>query len=89
MASIIQLSIDFDSLKTSKKGKAPKAKANPKFINCPSCNHQIDLSSPLVKEVKCCHNCGDRTWLLNLKTAQACILYAINPEILGGRLRDE
>lgn len=75
--SKIQLRLDF----------APSVKS--KNISCQKCDMPINLIAQKDLEIKSCPHCGDRTWLLNLKTAEACVLYAINPLSLGGRLRDD
>ena len=80
--SKIQLRLDFDQPAASK----PKGKAH--TVTCEKCALSIDLSLQSVREIKACNHCGDRTWLLNLKTADACYLYSIQPDTLGGRLRD-
>ena len=67
---------------------APKSKTRSHSVQCLECDIPIDLASQAVREIKACPHCGDRTWLLNLKTKEACILYSIEPESLGGRLSD-
>lgn len=73
----IQLRLDF----------APTTQSIHK-VNCQKCKLAIDLVAQSAREIKACPHCGDRTWLLNLKSKEACILYGIKPETLGGRLRD-
>jgi hypothetical protein len=78
----IQLRLDFGQPALPK----PKGKAH--TVTCEKCALPIDLSLQSVRKVKACPHCGDRTWLLNLKTANACYLYSIQPDTLGGRLRE-
>lgn len=78
----IQLRLDFAQ------PKAQKTKAKSHFVQCLNCDLPIDLTLQSVREIKACPHCGDRTWLLNLKTKEACILYGIAPNSLGGRLKD-
>jgi hypothetical protein len=57
-------------------------------VVCQACRLPIDLIQQSTKEIKSCPNCDDRTWLLNLKSKEACILYGISLSELGGRVRD-
>lgn len=80
--SKIQLHLDF--------ARSPKAKATSNdSVNCQVCALPINLEEQRDRDIKGCPHCGDRTWLLNLKTAQAAILYGIKAESLGGRLRKD
>jgi hypothetical protein len=81
--SRIQLRLDFGQTTAP-----PKRKGKAHTVTCEKCALSIDLSLQSVREIKACPHCGDRTWLLNLKTPDACFLYSIQPETLGGRLRD-
>jgi uncharacterized paraquat-inducible protein A len=78
--SIIQLRFDFGQPIAQPKSKSKHT------VSCEKCDLPIDLLSQSVREIKACPHCGDRTWLLNLKTEQASILYSITHD-LGGRLR--
>lgn len=81
--SKIQLRLDFGQPTAQ-----PKRKDKAHTVTCERCALSINLSLQSVREIKACPHCGDRTWLLNLKTADACFLYSIQPDTLGGRLRD-
>ena len=76
----IQLKLDFG------KPITPKSKGKSRSVQCLECDLPIDLAAQRERVIKACPHCGDRDWLLNLKTADACFLYAIQPESLGGRL---
>lgn len=78
----VQLKLDWEQ------PKAPQSKTKSYSVQCLNCDLPIDLTLQSVREIKACPHCGDRTWLLNLKTKDACILYGIAPNSLGGRLRD-
>ena len=78
-----QLLIDFAAPKTTKSKKSTAS------VQCQICDLPIDLHLQSVRVLKACPYCGDRTWLLNLKTKEACVLYSTNAETLGSRLRDE
>lgn len=80
--SEIQLRLDFGQ------PASPKRKGKTRIATCEKCALPIELSLQSVREIKACPHCGDRTWLLNLKTADACYLYSIRSDTLGGRLRD-
>lgn len=77
----IQLHLDFGKPTNAKQTSAQHT------VNCENCGLPIDLEDQEIREIKACPHCGDRIWLLNLKTAQAAILYGIKAESLGGRLR--
>jgi len=78
----IQLLLDFGA------PTAPKSKTKSYSVSCQECDLPIDLILQSMREIKACPHCDDRTWLLNLKTKEACILYAIKRESLGGRLKN-
>ena len=78
----IQLKLDFGQPIT------PKSKGKTRSVQCQECNLPIDLAPQRERVIKACPHCGDRDWLLNLKKVEACLLYSIPPESLGGRLRD-
>ena len=82
MMSRIQLRLDLIQPQSLKK------QSNKSVVNCQRCNLLIDLSLQEVRQIKACPHCGDRTWLLNLKSAQAAILYGVDPATLGKRLKD-
>ena len=65
-----------------------KKQNNKSIVNCQRCNLLIDLSLQEVRQIKARPHCGDRTWLLSLKSTQAAILYGIDHATLGKRLKD-
>ena len=81
MTAKTQLRLDFGA------PIASKSKAKSHSVQCQECGLPIDLTLQAVREIKACPHCGDRDWLLNLTTKEACILYSIKPESLSGRLR--